>query len=105
MEFLIGIMKDGILGKFSKESIMMARNAINHDTDVEMADREGEVRGKNARIEEKLRAKRKTDGTASLAGKNGAPSAMPDLGALKSYGSGSKNIWERGGEKRTRINN
>lgn len=104
MEFLTGIMKDGILGKFSKESIIMARNAINHDADVELADREGEVRGKNAKIEEKLRRKHKGDGTANLAGKNGAPSSMPDLGALGNYGSGSKNIWERGGEKRTRIN-
>lgn len=104
MEFLTGIMKDGILGKFSKESIIMARNAINHDADVELADREGEVRGRNAKIEEKLRRKRKSDGTASLAGKNGTPSSMPDLGALNNYGAGSKNIWERGGEKRTKIN-
>lgn len=104
MEFLTGIMKDGILGKYSKESIMMARNAINHDTDVELADREGEVRGRNAKIEEKLRRKGRSDGTANLAGKNGVPSSRPDLGALNNYGTGSKNIWERGNEKRTKIN-
>lgn len=102
---LVGIMKDAILGKFSKESILMARKAINHDADVEIADREGEVRGKNAKIEEKLRKNKKNDGTANLSGKNGSSSApMPDFGALENYGSGSQNIWERGGEKRIKRN-
>lgn len=106
MEFLISIMKDGILGKFSSESIAMAIKAIKHDSDVEQADHEGEVRGRNTKIEEKLRKDKKTDGTANLAGKNGGGGAarqMPDLGALGNY-DGGKNIWERGGEKRRAIN-
>lgn len=106
MEFLIGIMKDGILGKFEAESITMAIKAIKHDSDVEQADREGEVRGRNTRIEEKLRKGGKNDGTANLAGKNGgggsAARQMPDLGALGNY-DGGQNIWERGGEKRRAI--
>ena len=44
MEFLVNIMKDGILGKFSRESIEMASKAINHDANVEEAAHEGEVR-------------------------------------------------------------
>lgn len=101
MEFLIGIMKDGILGKFSRESIRMALKAIKHDADVEQADREGEVRGRNTKIEEKLRKGGKNDGTANLGGKHGGskPREMPDLGAIdQNYGT--QNIWERGGEKR-----
>lgn len=101
MEFLIGIMKDGILGKFSRESIRMALKAIKHDADVEQADREGEVRGRNTKIEEKLRKGGKSDGTANLGGKHGGskPREMPDLGAIdQNYGT--QNIWERGGEKR-----
>lgn len=35
MEFLIGIMKDGLLGKFTRDSIQMAIKAIKHDSDVE----------------------------------------------------------------------
>ena len=102
--FLSGIMKDAILGKYSKESILMARKALNHDIDVETADREGEVRGKNAKIEEKLRKNRKNDGTANLSGKNNTGSKpMPDLGAIGRYGQGYENIWERGGEKRKRY--
>lgn len=71
MEFLIGIMKDGLLGKFTAESIRMAIKAIRHDTDVEEAGIEGEVRGRNRKIEEKLRKGERSDGTANLAGKNG----------------------------------
>lgn len=75
MTFLIGIMKDGLLGKFSEESIHMALKAIKHDADVAQADIEGEVRGRNTRIEEKLRKQNRGDGTASLGGRNSAPRA------------------------------
>lgn len=71
MAFLVGIMKDGILGKFSKESVLMALNALDHDADVAAAQEEGEVAGRNAKINEKLRKQSKNDGTANLAGKNG----------------------------------
>lgn len=104
MEFLFGIVRDGIVGKFSKESVLMALKAINHDVDVEQADREGEVRGRNAKIEEKLRKQRRSDGTAQLGGSNNVKrEARVDLGALdRNYGS--SNIWERGGEKRKKYN-
>lgn len=80
MEFLSNIVTDGIVGKFSPESIEMAQKAINHDYDVTEADAEGEIRGRNARIEEKLRRRGEGDGTASLAGKNrtnGGPTGNP----------------------------
>lgn len=103
MDFLVGIVRDGIMGKFTRESVAMALKAIRHDSDVEQADREGEVRGRNAKIEEKLRKGSKNDGTANLGSKNGGGKGssreMPDLGAIdQNYGT--QNIWERGGEKR-----
>lgn len=106
MDFLVGIMRDGILGKFSRESIEMALKAISYEADVAQADREGEVRGRNSRIEEKLRKGAKGDGTAHLGGKNGGSQvrgrSMPELGAIdESYGT--QNIWERGGEKRRSL--
>lgn len=106
MAFLIGVMKDAIIGKFAPESILMALKAINHDADVEQADQEGEVRGRNAKITEGLRKNKKGDGTASLAGKNGG--AMPQSGRMPELGVidnnyGTKDIWERGGEKRRAI--
>ncbi|MGN0032435.1 MAG: hypothetical protein ACI358_01445 [Candidatus Limimorpha sp.] len=103
MEFLVSIVRDGIMGKFTQESVSMALKAIKHDSDVEQADREGEVRGKNAKIEEKLRKASRNDGTANIGSKNGGGNGstreMPDLGVIdRNYGS--QNIWERGGEKR-----
>lgn len=71
MSYLVGIIGDGIMGKFTSETIDMARKALNHDADVSVAQQEGEVRGKNAQIEEKLRTRNAGDGTVDLAGKNG----------------------------------
>lgn len=103
MELLIGIVRDGIVGKFTPESIGMALRGLNHDADVAAAAREAEVRGRNTRIEEKLRRGGRSDGTASLSGKNAGNSHardMPDLGALNRYDDGGQTIWERGGERR-----
>lgn len=106
MDFLVGIVRDGIMGKFTRESVSMALKAIKHDSDVEQADHEGEVRGRNTKIEEKLRKDKKGDGTANLGSKNGGGKGktreMPDLGVIdRNYGT--QNIFERGGEKRRSI--
>lgn len=103
MEFLVGIMKNGVLGIFSPESFDMARKSINHDADVEQAGYEGEVKGKNHKVKAELRKKKAGDGTAQLDGKNNTTRKLPprNLGALDRV-SGD-NIWERGGEKRTSI--
>lgn len=103
MEFLVSIVKDGVMGKFSPESIDLAMKAIKHDADVATAGYEGEVRGKNAKIEEKLRKQQKSDGTAQLDGQNGkggTAGRMPNLGVLDNYSDGNQSIWERGGESR-----
>lgn len=71
MNFLVGIMKDGLMGKFSRDSVIMAIKALNHDEDVAQADHEGEVRGRNSKIEEKLRKGSHSDGIANLGGKHG----------------------------------
>lgn len=88
---------------------MLALKAVNHDSDVDDAGREGEARGANKKIDEKLRKKGKTDTVPAVQGQSGA--ATPDagkrnLGALGNYGNpGPQNIWEAGNEKRTRRNN
>lgn len=66
------IVTDGMVGIFKPETIDLIAKAIHHDADVEDAAREGEVKGRNAKIEEKLRRSERGDGTASLDGKNGA---------------------------------
>lgn len=103
---LAGIVADGLVGKFSIESMNLAQKAINYDTDVEDAGIEGEVRGKNAKIEEKLRQKSKGDGVSSLNGRNnsaGGERRLPPMGALDNFANGD-DIWTRGGEKRTKYN-
>lgn len=70
------VSSDFIVGKFSPETIEMFYKAKNHDADVSQAAYEGEVRGRNERIEEKLKAKRKGDGIGAMGSKT-APVAKP----------------------------
>ena len=106
MEYLGQVVADGIVGKFSVPSLEFALKAINHDGDVEAASYEGEVRGKNAKIEERLRKGSRGDGTAKLDGRNSSVSAPYDtnLGALNNFGDEAQDIWSRGDEKRTKYN-
>lgn len=73
-EAMIGIVRDGIVGKFSKETLSMIADALNHDKDVAAAAEEARVAGRNAKITEQLRKPQKGDGTMPLGGKNGAVS-------------------------------
>lgn len=66
------IVKDGVMGKLTEETITLLGNALSHDTDVEKARKEGEVLGKNTRIVEKLRERQKGDGLQNLGGSNNA---------------------------------
>lgn len=78
VEFLIGVVRDGVMGKFSAEALDMALKAINHDNDVAQASEEGEIAGRNHKVVETLRKSNKGDGTSPLGGKHGAPPAMED---------------------------
>lgn len=68
---LLGIIGDGVMGKFSRETLDMIFKARNYDSDVEAAGAEGEVAGRNAKITEQLRKSKKGDGTMPLGGRNG----------------------------------
>lgn len=69
----LGIVNDVVMGKFTPETIQMVMNAQNYEADVANAAQEGEVRGRNAKIEERLRKRGATDGTINLGGKAAAP--------------------------------
>ncbi len=101
IDALAKICGDFIMGKISPESVEMIMKAQNYDADIEQAQMEGEVAGRNSKIEERLRKGKRGDGTAALDGKNSENrSAKRDLGALDRYGDENKSIFERGGEKR-----
>lgn len=109
LDLIAKISKEYITGVITEETLLLALKAVNHDSDVDDAGREGEARGANKKIDEKLRKKGKTDTVPAVQGQSGA--ATPDagkrnLGALGNYGNpGPQNIWEAGNEKRTRRNN
>lgn len=75
VSFLLGIIRDGVMGKFSRETLGLALKALNYDMDVTTAGEEGRVAGRNDKIVENLRKADKGDGNAPLGGKNGAPSS------------------------------
>lgn len=70
VDLLLGIVRDGVMGKFSTKTLDMACKSLNYDADVASAAEEGEISGRNAKITERLRKSRKGDGTAPLGGKN-----------------------------------
>lgn len=77
IQYLVGIYTDVTMGKFTPEALDMARKALHHDEDVAVASHEGEVRGRNEKIEEKLRTRSAGDGLAALDGKNGVRPTQP----------------------------
>ena len=106
MDFLSNIVRDAVLGKYSPETIEMARKALNHDIDVATAAQEGEVKGRNSKIKETLRKNNKGDGVTTLSGSGGGTKPQRekrDLGVLAGYGDGYKTIMERGNIKRKPI--
>ena len=73
MALVLQIANDAVVGKFTPETIEMAMKAINHDADVTEASYEGEVRGRNTKIDETLRKRQSGDGVANLGGKHNIP--------------------------------
>ena len=95
-----------LMGKFTPEMIESAMKSLNYDKAVAAASEEGEVAGRNQKIEETLRRRGRSDGAPQLNGRNGTPAAqrnVPNLGALDRFDGESKNIWDRGNERRTRM--
>lgn len=78
VDFLLGVVRDGVMGKFSAETLDMACKALNYDADVATAGEEGEIAGRNAKITENLRKSKKGDGTAPLSGKNSQGGGLPE---------------------------
>ncbi|MBD5205014.1 MAG: hypothetical protein HDS84_01360 [Bacteroidales bacterium] len=70
----VQIIREGIMGILSPETITLIGNALNHDTDVANAQEQGEVAGRNSKIVEKMRNSKKGDGIQNLNGRNGRPS-------------------------------
>lgn len=72
IEKLDQIVSDGIMGKFSEETLSMISKAINYDADIANATEEARIAGRNDRIIEEKRKKQKGDGTRPVGGANGS---------------------------------
>lgn len=68
MNALSGIVHDYICGKVTPETLKMVANGLNYETDIANASKDGEIRGRNSKIDEKLRKGAKGDGTVPLGG-------------------------------------
>lgn len=73
LDFLQGVLEDGMDGKVSHDSLNMGLKAIRHDEDVAEAADAAEIRGKNARVKEELRKRKETDGISALDGTPNTP--------------------------------
>lgn len=92
---------DVLMGRFTQEAVDRALKALNYDQDVEAAGYEGEVRGKNKKIDEKLRKRNQGDGLARIQGSTGGGGGQANREGFRNVIRGGS-IWDTGEpEKRT----
>lgn len=84
------VTNDAVIGIIKPETIDMALKAINHDADIAAASEEGEIRGKNAKVEARLRKPKRGDGTPTLAGANNAPAPSRQKGSIFDIADGAR---------------
>ena len=92
---------DVLMGRFTQDAIDRVLKALNYDQDVEAAGYEGEVRGKNKKIDEKLRKRNQGDGLARIQGSTGGGGGQANREGFRNVIRGGS-IWDTGEpEKRT----
>lgn len=92
--WLFKVGREASKGIVNPEDLKLAIKAITFDRATADAAYEGEVKGRNANIEEKLVQRAKGDGTVGLSGSPKQARKMPSMGALDR--AGGKSIWEKG---------
>ncbi len=101
VQWLVEMAQNVVMGKFTPEMLDMAQKALGYDADMQQASEEGEIRGRNAQIANKLKKADKGDGMPALDSTRGPAASKPrkpSNGALDEMGG--KTIYERGGERR-----
>ena len=88
-------------GAFSEQTLRSLRQAINYERDIQDAFRQGEIKGRNYRIEEYLIEHRNAEEVRQL-GSSSAPSRpTPPASVIGGLSAADrKSIWERGNERR-----
>lgn len=102
MQNIIAVGNDMVVGKFTRETLEMFGKAMKFDSAVAEAESQGEIRGRNTRIEEKLRKPSQGDGLPQLESQSGASTKpQSDYGAIDNM-AGNTSIWERGNMRRVK---
>lgn len=98
------IVDDAIVNKVSKQTWEMIRKSLNYDQDVAAAAHEGEVRGRNTKIDANKQKKTVPENLPPAIMGNGeiSETKKPHLGALERFGDTGQSVWDRGGMKRGR---
>ena len=99
MDFIKETYINCLTGKVTSEMLDMAIQSVNYDKDVAQAQAEGEVKGRNEQIGQKVRKARQGDGVPNIGGGSAAqmPKPKKSMGALDKYGDGGPtSIWDRG---------
>lgn len=89
-DWIKDVTNDAVLGIIRPETIDMALKAINHEADVAAASEEGEIRGRNAKVEAQLRKPKRGDGTPALGGANNAPAPQRQKGSIFEIADGAR---------------
>lgn len=89
-DWIKDVTNDAVLGIIRPETIDMALKAINHEADVAAASEEGEIRGRNAKVEAQLRKPKRGDGTPTLGGANNAPAPQRQKGSIFDIADGAR---------------
>ncbi len=91
-------------GEISRQMMESILHAINYERDLAQADHDGEVRGRNARIEEFLNTQQEGDGIHQFGQTVVKPSHSIPYSVIGGLSAADKmTIWERGNEKRVKY--
>lgn len=84
------------MGIFDEETLTSELKAMNHDTDVESAYQEGEIKGRNSKISKEKKKQTVPDGMPAMLGGSGSPKQTPKnetVEALDRITSSQSDIW------------
>lgn len=100
-ELIRSLVKDIEKGKMGKRTIKKLLHALHYDEDLATAAREGEIKGRNTKIEEFLAERKRTAHMHCPVGTHGNIRPTPPSDIIGGLAAADrKNIWERGNERR-----
>ena len=100
-KFATSLLEDIEKGKLRKSNVKALLRSLHYDRDIAAANKEGEIKGRNAKIEELMAERERTAKIHMPTGARNSLHTPPShvIGGLAA--ADRRTIWERGNEKRT----